>query len=47
MALTVYAGLRTAFSGINSALGAHPDIPLADALEPAVLAAITWGRSCE
>lgn len=49
VALTIYAGLRTAFSSINSALGARPDIALADALadalEPEVRAAITWGRT--
>ncbi|MGY0540699.1 carboxymuconolactone decarboxylase family protein [Nocardioides sp. YJ-D4] len=46
-ALTVYAGLRTAFSSINSALGARPDITLAQALDPAVRSAITWGRAAE
>ncbi|NYI78425.1 carboxymuconolactone decarboxylase family protein [Nocardioides panzhihuensis] len=45
VALTVFAGLRTAFSSINSALGARPDIALADALDPAVRSAITWGRT--
>lgn len=45
VALTVYAGLRTAFSSINSSLGAHPDAALSGALDPAVLAAITWGRA--
>lgn len=47
VALTVYAGLRTAFSSINSALGAHPDIALEEALDPAVRRAITWGRTPE
>ncbi|MFJ9391863.1 carboxymuconolactone decarboxylase family protein [Nocardioides sp. NPDC101246] len=45
VALTIYAALRTAFSSINSALGAGPDLPLREALDPDVLAAITWGRS--
>ncbi|MFE6648863.1 hypothetical protein ACFVJS_20025 [Nocardioides sp. NPDC057772] len=45
MALTIYAGPRTAFSSINSALGARPGTALADALDPAVRTAITWGRA--
>lgn len=45
VALTIYAGLRTAFSSINSALGARPDIALAETLDPAVRTAITWGRT--
>lgn len=45
VALTVYAALRTAFSSINSALGARPDMALAEALNPDVRAAITWGVS--
>ncbi|WP_328529774.1 hypothetical protein OG984_00780 [Nocardioides sp. NBC_00368] len=45
VALTIYAGLRTAFSSINSALGARPDAALADALDPDVRTAITWGRA--
>ncbi|MBG6095614.1 carboxymuconolactone decarboxylase family protein [Nocardioides sp. WG-D5] len=45
VALTIYAGLRTAFSSINGALGARPDITLADALDPAVRTVITWGRA--
>ncbi|MEI7056493.1 hypothetical protein WBG06_11805 [Nocardioides sp. CCNWLW239] len=45
VALTIYAGLRTAFSSINGALGASPDAALADALDPAVRTAITWGRA--
>ncbi len=44
VALTIFAGLRTAFSSINSALGARPDIAMAETLDPAVRAAITWGR---
>lgn len=45
VALTVYAGLRTAVSSINSALGARPDMALAETLDPAVRAVITWGRA--
>ena len=45
VALTIYAGLRTAFSSIDSALGARPDIALAEALDPAVRTVITWGRA--
>lgn len=47
VALTIYAGLRTAISSINSALGARPDILLAKTLDPAVRTAITWGRAPE
>ncbi|GGU36363.1 carboxymuconolactone decarboxylase family protein [Nocardioides albus] len=47
VALTIFAGLRTAFSSINGALGARPDLPLAEALNPTVRAAITWGRAPE
>lgn len=47
MALTVYAGLRTAFSSVNGAVGARPDAALVDALDPAVRTAITWGRAPE
>lgn len=45
VALTVYAGLRTAFSSINGALGARPDTALAERLDPDVRAVITWGRT--
>ncbi|MBV9830389.1 MAG: hypothetical protein JOZ82_02250, partial [Marmoricola sp.] len=44
MALTLYAALRIALSTTNDALGARPDTALADKLDPAVRAAITWGR---
>lgn len=44
-ALTLYVGLRVAYSSINSALGARPDDALARTLDPAVRAAITWGRA--
>ena len=45
VALTIYAALRTAFSSVNGALGASPDVALAHALDPAVLSVITWGRA--
>jgi alkylhydroperoxidase family enzyme len=47
LALTLYAGLRMAFSVTNDALGARPDLALAETLDPAVRAAITWGRRAE
>ena len=47
VALTIFAGLRTAFSSINSALGARPDMALVETLDPAVRKAVTWGRTLE
>lgn len=44
VALTFYGALRLALSTTNDALGARPDIALADTLDPAVREAITWGR---
>lgn len=44
-ALTIYAGLRTAFSSINGSLGARPDMALAETVDPGVRDAITWGRT--
>lgn len=44
LALTTYAALRIALSIANDALGARPDAALADQLDPAVRAVITWGR---
>jgi alkylhydroperoxidase family enzyme len=44
LALTVYAAARMALSITNDALGARPDQALIDMLNPAVRAAITWGR---
>jgi alkylhydroperoxidase family enzyme len=44
LALTLYAALRMALSTTNDALGARPDQALIDMLDPAVRAAITWGR---
>ncbi|MER7609873.1 hypothetical protein [Nocardioides sp. NPDC127503] len=47
VALTIFAGLRTAFSSINGALGARPDTALVGALDPGVRRAIAWGRAPE
>jgi alkylhydroperoxidase family enzyme len=44
LALTAYAALRIAMSTTNDALGARPDLALADMLDPAVRGAVTWGR---
>jgi alkylhydroperoxidase family enzyme len=44
LALTLYAALRMALSVTNDALGARPDQALIDMLDPAVRAAVTWGR---
>jgi alkylhydroperoxidase family enzyme len=44
LALTAYTAARLALSMINDALGARPDLALADMLDPAVRAAVTWGR---
>ena len=43
-ALTVFAGLRLAFSTINGALGVQPDPGLIPALPPEVRDAVTYGR---
>ena len=44
LALTIYTGLRMALSATNDALGARPDLALAEMLDPAVRDAVTWGR---
>lgn len=44
LALTLYTALRMALSTTNDALGARPDAALADMLDPAVRAAVNWGR---
>ncbi|HKA69084.1 MAG TPA: hypothetical protein VKG85_08205 [Actinomycetes bacterium] len=44
LALTTYTALRLALSTTNDALGARPDLALADMLDPAVRASVTWGR---
>ena len=43
-ALTLYTSLRIALSTTNDALGARPDVALAEMLDPRIRAAITWGR---
>jgi len=43
-ALTVFLGLRVAFSTVNDALGARPDRQLGEQATPSVLDAITYGR---
>jgi alkylhydroperoxidase family enzyme len=45
LALTVYTASRIALSTVNDALGARPDLALAEMLDPAVREAVTWGRS--
>jgi alkylhydroperoxidase family enzyme len=44
VALTFYGALRIALSTTNDALGARPDVALADMLDPVVRSVITWGR---
>jgi alkylhydroperoxidase family enzyme len=43
-AITVFVGLRIAFSTVNDALGARPDRELSDAASPPVRDAVTFGR---
>jgi uncharacterized peroxidase-related enzyme len=43
-AITVFVALRLAFSTVNDALGAHPDLRLVQSLPPEVAAAVTYGR---
>ncbi len=43
-AITVYLGLRIAFSMVNDALGARPDHQLGTATPAAVVAAVGYGR---
>jgi len=43
-AITVYVAARIAFSTVNDALGATPDMELAASLPAAVRAAVTFGR---
>ena len=45
LALTLFGALRMALSTTNDALGARPDVALAELLDPAVREAITWGRA--
>ncbi len=43
-AITLYLGLRIAFSTVNDALGATPDRELVETVADEVRAAVTWGR---
>jgi SAM-dependent methyltransferase/alkylhydroperoxidase family enzyme len=43
-AITLFLGLRIAFSTVNDALGATPDRQLVDLLADEVREAVTWGR---
>jgi uncharacterized peroxidase-related enzyme len=43
-AVTFFVALRLAFSTVNDALGAHPDLALLQTLPPGVVAAVTYGR---
>lgn len=47
LALTLFVGLRLAFSSVNDALGAQPDRELVDGLPAVVRDAVTWGRPPE
>ena len=44
VAVTVFVAQRMAFSTVNAALGAAPDAELGATVDPAVRAAVTWGR---
>ncbi len=44
MALTLFVGLRLAFSSINAALGAQPDRELGERVAPEVAGAVDYGR---
>ena len=44
LAITLFVGLRMAFSSVNDALGAAPDPALRSTAPPAVLDAVTYGR---
>ena len=43
-AITVFVGLRLAFSTVNAALGAEPDAELAATTPPLLMDAVTFGR---
>lgn len=43
-AITVFVALRLAFSTVNDALGAHPDVKLAASLPTEVVTAVDYGR---
>jgi alkylhydroperoxidase family enzyme len=44
VAVTVFVAQRMAFSTVNAALGAAPDVELGETVDPAVRDAVTWGR---
>lgn len=44
-AVTLYVALRIAFSTVNDAIGAHPDIQLVEAAPGAVAEAVSFGRA--
>ena len=44
-AITIFVGLRIAFSTVNDALGARPDRELSEAVPSTVLDAVTFGRA--
>ena len=43
-AITVFVALRLAFSSVNDALGAHPDMQLVESLPEEIIDAVTYGR---
>ena len=43
-AITTFVALRLAFSTVNDALGAVPDVELTAAVDPKVRDVVTWGR---
>ncbi len=46
-AITLFVALRVAFSTVNDALGARPDVGLVESVPPQVRDAVTWGRPPE
>lgn len=45
VALTLFGALRLALSTANDALGARPDLALAEMLSPEIRDTVTWGRA--
>ena len=43
-AITAFIALRLAFSTVNDALGAVPDVELSGSVDPKVRDVVTWGR---
>ena len=43
-AITAFVALRLAFSTVNDALGAVPDVELSSSVDPKVRDVVTWGR---